>query len=476
LHLCQDRGDDRTQLEAAARNDWLEGLVSLEYEMWGQALKKFIQSEKIYRQLIQLGDSVEQSLFEKKASEISSQIELIQYKIDLSAGKGSAKRMIELMSKMSSATSQVLQTKLDAMLLEKRKRDASTMRSVHFRGSSVDVKEEPIRVKFLEAQDLLVQLSACESKSRKEEILYEFNGCCDSALQLLKKIISRAGGLKSGSVHAEATLLTSYIIDLKLQQTLIRNAAMTDEYIQNYHQDSESKQPDERRQRVRPEEIIRLHETLLQTVGGLLKLKGGKDEHPAQKVLELYEKAFSARRCLYLADSFEKADKMAEALAILNHAVKVSPTADEQTKVELIDIKDLKAKIDIARCRTAAKVVLSQTGLQQTKTSQKGFLSKRQDRFVQTSKSDSSPFMIAEVPVAMEPTACTPEVFDIVKKNIPAPNLDHRITVSVKKVTKKLSTPAPDLIPATSATSAPAPEPAPAAPKAKAGWFGSWWS
>ena len=52
-------------------------------------------------QLIQLGDSVEQSLFEKKASEISSQIELIQYKIDLSAGKGSAKRMIELMSKMN---------------------------------------------------------------------------------------------------------------------------------------------------------------------------------------------------------------------------------------------------------------------------------------------------------------------------------------------------------------------------------------
>ena len=52
-------------------------------------------------QLVQLGDSVEQSLYEKKASEISSQIELIQYKIDLSAGKGSAKRMIQLMSKMS---------------------------------------------------------------------------------------------------------------------------------------------------------------------------------------------------------------------------------------------------------------------------------------------------------------------------------------------------------------------------------------
>ena len=48
---------------------------------------------------------------------------------------------------------------------------------------------------------------------------------------------------------------------------------MTDEYIQNYHEDSESKQSDERRQRVRPEEIIRLHETLLQNVGGLLKLK-----------------------------------------------------------------------------------------------------------------------------------------------------------------------------------------------------------
>ena len=104
-------------------------------------------------------------------------------------------------------------------------------------------------------------------------------------------------------------MLTSYIVDLKLQQTvcllmivymsvlcqcsackvwlsmcagglahgdllvtklaqLIRNAAMTEEYIQHYHEDSESKQ-----QRVRPEEIIRLHETLLQNVTGLLNLK-----------------------------------------------------------------------------------------------------------------------------------------------------------------------------------------------------------
>ena len=33
--------------------------------------------------------------------------------------------------------------------------------------------------------------------------------------------------------------------------------------------------------------------------------------------------------------------------------------------------QDLKAKIDIARCRCTAKVVLAQTGSQQTKSSQK---------------------------------------------------------------------------------------------------------
>ena len=54
---------------------------------------------------------------------------------------------------------------------------------------------------------------------------------------------------------------------------LIRNVTMTDEYIQSYHQDSETKQSDERRRQVRPEEIIRLHETLLQNVEELLKLK-----------------------------------------------------------------------------------------------------------------------------------------------------------------------------------------------------------
>ena len=49
--LCAFHACSRTQLEAAARNDWLEALVSLEYEMWGEALKKFIQSEQIYRQV-----------------------------------------------------------------------------------------------------------------------------------------------------------------------------------------------------------------------------------------------------------------------------------------------------------------------------------------------------------------------------------------------------------------------------------------
>ena len=43
-----------------------------------------------------------------------------------------------------SASSQVLQAKLDAMLVEQRKRDAATMSSVHFRGNSVTVKEESV--------------------------------------------------------------------------------------------------------------------------------------------------------------------------------------------------------------------------------------------------------------------------------------------------------------------------------------------
>merc|ERR1711934_1248420 len=234
----------------------------------------------------------------------------------------------------------------------------------------------------------------------------------------------------------------------------------------------------------------------MQNVRELLKLKGGKADHSEQKVLEFYDNAYSARRCLDLADSFEKSGKMAEALAILNHATKVSQKADETLKVDLIDIKDLKAKIDIARCRCTAKVVLAQTGSQQTKTSQK-FLSERQNDFVQTSKSDSSPFMIAQVPAAMQPTACTPEVFDIMKKNIRAPNLNHRIKKRVKKApiekaAKPAQTasrsPAPAPAPAAARAPAPAPSPAPAAAaapapappkkeeKKKAGWFGGWWS
>merc|ERR1711934_784890 len=225
----------------------------------------------------------------------------------------------------------------------------------------------------------------------------------------------------------------------------------------------------------------------MQNVRELLKLKGGKADHSEQKVLEFYDNAYSARRCLYLADSFEKSGKMAEALAILNHATKVSQKADETLKVDLIDIKDLKAKIDIARCRCTAKVVLAQTGSQQTKTSQK-FLSERQNDFVQTSTSDSSPFMIAQVPAAMQPTACTPEVFDIMKKNIPAPNLNHRIKKAAKPAQTASRSPAPAPASAAARAPAPAPSPAPAAAaapapappkkeeKKKAGWFGGWWS
>ena len=98
------------------------------------------------------------------------------------------------------------------MLVEQRKRDAATMRSVNFRGSTVAVKEESvsvlgdiffppllfinlpsrysslfalqIRVKLLEAQDLKLQFSACENKTRKEEVLYEFNGWALSCLHV----------------------------------------------------------------------------------------------------------------------------------------------------------------------------------------------------------------------------------------------------------------------------------------------------
>ncbi len=49
--------------------------------------------------------------------------------------------------------------------------------------------------------------------------------------------------------------------------------------------------------------------------------------------------------------------------------------------------------------------------------------------------------MVASIPPQMQPSSCNPVTFDIIKKNIEVPTLDHRLSATVKKLPVQKSKP-----------------------------------
>ncbi|OXB81140.1 UNVERIFIED_CONTAM: hypothetical protein H355_005070 [Colinus virginianus] len=148
--LCEsNRVDAKTKLEAQAYMAYLTGMLRFEHQEWKAAMEAFNKCKTIYEKLANAFTEEQAVLYNQRVEEISPNIRYCAYNI----GDQSAMNELMQMRLRSGGTEGLLAEKLEALITQTRAKQAATMSEVEWRGRTVPVKIDKVRIFLLGLAD-----------------------------------------------------------------------------------------------------------------------------------------------------------------------------------------------------------------------------------------------------------------------------------------------------------------------------------
>lgn len=181
--------------------------------------------------------------------EIEPLLRYCRYNLDTATGDAAAaeEHLLEMEREDSTAGGDLLAAKLESVVAEARKKQASALDSVEWRGKKVAVRSETLRVALVKADELARRLGAgagaaaaaaggdgsSSGEDPKPGQYLKVFGAYDDALATVSEELSRlqgkGGGVKMEAHRAELEALRAYAQHHKLRLMLQRNERLVEE-------------------------------------------------------------------------------------------------------------------------------------------------------------------------------------------------------------------------------------------------------
>lgn len=216
------------------------------------------------------------------------------------------------------------------------------MHEVEWRGRRVTVRPEKVRLFLIALQDFDKSVAAAQTVEGKIDILENILMDCKDAISAIKDEIKNDPKLKAASAQetqsSGISYLLSYLMYLRLVRTIERNNLLVQ---QAEEARKNGTQIDGKK--VRPHDLTRLYEIILQNFTELQQLPGFESDASYQKEIETQMKAYRAFRCFYIAQVLTGLRRFREALAMLER----SNNYTNESLTSKLDDQQLKDKLQV---------------------------------------------------------------------------------------------------------------------------------
>lgn len=255
-----------------------------------------------------VGRIEDQDLFSRRVEEIEPLLRYCRYNLDTTTGDAAAaeEHLLEMSREDSSAGGDLLAAKLESVVAEARKKQASALDSVEWRGKKVAVRSETLRVALVKADELARRLagesaaggggaSSSGIEDPKPGQYLKVFGAYDEAVGTISEEASRlqgkGGGAKMEAHRAELEALRSYAQHHKLRLMVQRNERLVQELQEKRKAGGSGGGGKDRDPVGEVADIVHVYDALLQSVRSMVtNLGGGGDangeksegEHPKQ--------------------------------------------------------------------------------------------------------------------------------------------------------------------------------------------------
>jgi len=457
-------GDARTKLETQAYHAWMNGTLCFELEHWENALQSFNRAKTIYKRLAEAFSEEIKAVYVQKVDEIEPSIRYCAYNI------GEETSIEDLLTMRMAAGGgmggeDLLAAKLDALISQTRQKQAATLSEVTFRGRTIPVKSEKVRVFLLAHQEAEASLASAETTDHQAILERIIDEVKDALLALAEEMKNdpnyrpapKGGkGATDGAKVPHAQFLHTYLSFIKREAIVNRNLNIIETLLPNLGIEADGKT-----KVTKPQDLVRLYEGIVQMHHEMLALPGLEDDVAFQFQVEAKIAYYKAYRCLYVAFSYAQAKRWQESAALYERALTYAdaavkgwnniPDCEEKSKA-LLQMEELKQQVEGKKYGLHAASILdvadgaTSAGANQRPTKP---LVDRLDEYVEdpallggrgsaignssnsSSSSKTQPNLVP-FPPEFQPVTCKPIFFDLALNNLEFPSLQHKMEQSKK--------------------------------------------
>uniref|UniRef100_A0A803VIN0 Signal recognition particle subunit SRP68 n=2 Tax=Ficedula albicollis TaxID=59894 RepID=A0A803VIN0_FICAL len=430
--LCEsNRVDAKTKLEAQAYMAYLTGMLRFEHQEWKAAMEAFNKCKTIYEKLANAFTEEQAVLYNQRVEEISPNIRYCAYNI----GDQSAMNELMQMRLRSGGTEGLLAEKLEALITQTRAKQAATMSEVEWRGRTVPVKIDKVRIFLLGLADNEAAIAQVTISPLHPFEVSHAVFCLHCPQKQREHSLENDSGKVSNIQY-----LHSYLTYIKLSTAIKRNESMAKSLQKALLQQQRSDEDGKRSPR--PQDLIRLYDIILQNLVELTQLPGLEEDKNFQKEIGLKTLVYKAYRCFFIAQSYVLVKKWSEALVLYERVLKYAREvqsgagAHRNSLKELPDVQDLITQVNAEKYSLQAAAILDANDPHETESPSQVKdgkpLSERFETFCLDPSLVSKQVSLVHFPPGFQPIPCKPLFFDLALNHVAFPPLEDKVEQKAK--------------------------------------------
>lgn len=416
--------DARSKLEAEAYTAWIHGSFHFEIGQWKEAAENLKKAQVFYENLLQALPDEEQGLYRAKIDELTPSLRYCAYNV------GETANMDDLLTMRGQGLDN-----LGALVAQTKTEQTDAFQATEWRGRKVTVRPQKVRLFLLSIQDLDKSVEKAKEHQAKIDIIENALLDCKDAISALKDEIKQDPKLRVPTADGQVSgvqFLLSYLLYIRLKMTLQRNMCLVSQAKQNI---DDNDKPAEGGKKVRPQDISRLYEIILQNITELQQLNGLESDKAYQSEMETLAQAFKAFRCYFIAVTLVNLKRWKEAMSMYERSTKYANDAIKLKVKEFnleSDLKALVKTIEGSKFSAHAYSVLETDGQEETvlygkaqKSSKPLF--ERLDQYKEDPTLNSRNPNVYKLTPEMEAIPCKPLFFDLALNFVEFPSLADKV-------------------------------------------------
>ena len=327
MHICSKVATSQTALEAKAYHDYICGVLALEKEEWQEALRHLNSVHVIYESLAKIVSPAQQKLCVERIDEIQPSARYCRFSLAKQAGSSvDSDDIMSLQSAMSTSGSDMLRSKLSAVLSETLKKQADSLDEVEWLGKKLTVRSPAARQHILSARHAAFQLASCSDREAKMSLfdaaLLSYESANDAlAAEAAAESASKDKSLKNEAAAAATKALSSYVSFQKIRTAIDRDSSLLLAACETRAQLASAKSgasPEAKKSNIRA--ILALQERIIQQLDDCLQVPDLQTHAPTLREQEGKLAVMKGHRVLVLCDALSDAEEFAKASALLPRA------------------------------------------------------------------------------------------------------------------------------------------------------------